>query len=86
MSQNHGRDAPAINSTKKLSLFEVPFNHWRVDCCSADLDCGCAEANQKPANSLRKTLGRPPRGVPQSKLAQRLRLATGRAVVPIAVC
>ena len=24
MSQNHGRDAPAINSTKKLSLFEVP--------------------------------------------------------------
>src|SRR4249920_3037975 len=26
MSQNHGRDAPAINSTKKLSLFEVPFN------------------------------------------------------------
>jgi hypothetical protein len=25
MSQNHGRDAPAINSTRKLSLFEVPF-------------------------------------------------------------
>jgi hypothetical protein len=24
MSQNHGRDAPAINSTKKSSLFEVP--------------------------------------------------------------
>jgi hypothetical protein len=25
MSQNHGRDAPAINSMKTLSLFEVPF-------------------------------------------------------------
>jgi hypothetical protein len=25
MSQNHGRDAPAINSTKKLSWFEVPI-------------------------------------------------------------
>src|SRR6516164_5644033 len=24
MSENHGRDAPTINSTKKLSLFEVP--------------------------------------------------------------
>ena len=24
MSQNHGRNAPAINSTKKSSLFEVP--------------------------------------------------------------
>ena len=27
MSQNHGRDAPAINSTKKSSLFEVPYIH-----------------------------------------------------------
>jgi hypothetical protein len=26
MSQNHGRDASAINSTKKLSLFEVPYS------------------------------------------------------------
>jgi hypothetical protein len=25
MSQNHGRDAPAINPTRKLSLFEVPL-------------------------------------------------------------
>jgi hypothetical protein len=27
MSQNHGRDAPAINSTKNLSLFEVPYRY-----------------------------------------------------------
>jgi hypothetical protein len=31
MSQNHGRDAPAINSTKKSSLFEVPFGQIPVN-------------------------------------------------------
>ena len=29
MSQNHGRNAPAINSTKKSSLFEVPSKDSR---------------------------------------------------------
>jgi hypothetical protein len=29
MSQNHSRAAPAINPTKKSSLFEVPFSHLR---------------------------------------------------------
>jgi hypothetical protein len=28
MSQNHRRDAPAINPTKNWSLFEVPF--WDI--------------------------------------------------------
>jgi len=33
MSQNHGRDAPAINSTKKSSLFEVPYS---LSICARD--------------------------------------------------
>jgi hypothetical protein len=35
MSQNHGPDAPAINSTKKLSLFEVPYSPGTVQEASA---------------------------------------------------
>jgi hypothetical protein len=31
MRQNHRRAAPPINPTKKLSLFEVPFNGTHRD-------------------------------------------------------